>query len=393
MLKAMQQIGVRHILAMAQYPLPDDFWQKQILMMGGSTSLKWHNHFYVGDLSGITAAKLPLWFKSFYRPGQEIAKTDDWFARLDQMVNQAPQWDIGVITGIPSWMRMLLQRIIDHHKLKTIHDIWPNLRVMVHGGIAFEPYKKAMQELFGKPVLFIDTYPASEGYIAHQNRPDTQAMQLILDKGLFFEFVPFTEANFTPNGEILPNAQTLLINEVKPNTDYALLLSTCSGAWRYLIGDTLKFTDTQRCEIVITGRTKHYLSLCGEHLSVDNMNHAIERLETELNAHFPEFTVAGTEHQNAYAHHWYIGTDTAVDVALLTERLDEHLKILNDDYRTERNAEVITTLTVTLLPVAAFYGWMQQQGKMGGQHKFPRVLRGETYQSWLRFIEQFTTKG
>jgi len=392
MLTTMKQVAVRHILSMAQYPLPDDFWEKQILMLGGSTNLKWHNHFYVGDLSGITAAKLPVWFRQFYRPGAQIAQTDDWFARLDQIAREAPTWDIGAITGIPSWMRLLLQHIIQEHKLKTIHDIWPNLRVMVHGGIAFEPYKKAMQELFGKPVWFIDTYPASEGYIAHQNRPDTHAMQLILDKGLFFEFVPFTDTNFNANGEILPNAQTLLINEVQPHTDYALLLSTCSGAWRYLIGDTVKFTDTQRCELLVTGRTKHFLSLCGEHLSVDNMNHAVEQLETELNTHFPEFTVAGAEFENAYAHHWYLGTDNPPQAANLPQLLDTYLKTLNDDYATERNTQVIKTITVTLLPTAAFYGWMQEQGKMGGQHKFPRVLKGQTYQSWLQFIEPWLTK-
>ncbi len=346
MLRSFRSTAIRLILNLSAFPIPDSFWGTQIFMLGGSTNLKKVNEFYVGDLSGITASKLPIWFKSYYKPGEQIAQTDDWFTRLDLIAKQAVNWDIGAITGIPSWMCLMLQHIIDKHGLNNIHDIWPNLSVIVHGGIAFEPYRKSLEALFGKPVVFIDTYFASEGDIAFQSRPETRAMKMILDKSIFFEFVPFTEQNFSPDGEILPNAQSLLINEVETNKDYALLLSTRAGAWRYLIGDTIKFS-------------------------------------------IPEFTVCGISHENAYAHRWFIGTDSNdVDTELLKQRLDAHLKILNDDYQTERNAHVLKELFLEVLSTQTFYGWMEKQGKMGGQHKFPRVLRGQGLQTWLDFIGQ-----
>src|SRR5688500_2968746 len=161
-------------------------------------------------------------------------------------------------------------------------------------------------------------------------------MRLELSNGIFYEFVPFEDDNFDANGEVKPDAKTLLIDEVEEGKEYAILLSTCAGAWRYLIGDVIKFTSLEECEIVITGRTKHFLSLCGEHLSVDNMNKAIELVSNEFNITIPEFAVAGIPHQSLFAHHWFVGTDDTIDNTLLKEKLDEHLKKLNDDYAVER---------------------------------------------------------
>jgi hypothetical protein len=210
-------------------------------------------------------------------------------------------------------------------------------------------------------------------------------MQLVLTNGIFHEFVPFNETNFSSDGVIVDTPQTLMIDEVEEGKEYALLLSTCSGAWRYLIGDTIRFVSKRKAEIVITGRTKFFLSLCGEHLSVDNMNKAVELSAREMNLDVREFTVAGINHDPLFAHHWYIGTDAKVDADQLRDRIDAHLKALNDDYAIERQ-HALKHVFLTLLPTRVFYKWMEARGKMGGQHKFPRVLKKNQVAEWQAFI-------
>jgi hypothetical protein len=210
-------------------------------------------------------------------------------------------------------------------------------------------------------------------------------MRLVLNNGLFYEFVPFEEKNFTATGEIKPDAESFLIDEVEQGREYAILLSSNAGAWRYLIGDVIKFTSLEEMEIVITGRTKHFLSLCGEHLSVDNMNKAIELVSNDFNINIPEFAVAGVPHQSLFAHQWFIGTDDVVDKELLKEKIDEHLKTLNDDYAVERSA-ALKEIFVDVLPVRVFYDWMESIGKVGGQNKFPRVMKNAQLDDWKSFL-------
>ena len=242
------------------------------------------------------------------------------------------------MVGVPAWIQILLERIIEYHKVEHIHEIWPNLRVYVHGGVSLDPYRKGFEKLLGRPIYYIETYLASEGFIAYQAFPKRRSMRLVLNNGIFYEFVPFDEKNFNALGEISADAETLQIDEVEEGKEYALILSSCAGAWRYLIGDVIKFVSIEESEIVITGRTKHFLSLCGEHLSVDNMNKAIELVSNEMNIDVKEFTVAGIPYGNLFAHQWYLGTDRVVDKKLLKERLDFYLKALNDDYAVERSA-------------------------------------------------------
>lgn len=248
-----------------------------------------------------------------------------------------------------------------------------------------DPYRKGFEKLLGRPIYYIETYLASEGFIAYQALPKRKSMRLVLNNGIFYEFVPFEEKNFTAAGEIKPDAETLLIDEVEEGKEYAILLSTCAGAWRYLIGDVIKFVSIEESEIVITGRTKHFLSLCGEHLSVDNMNKAIELVSNEMNINIPEFTVAGIPHQTLFAHHWFIGTDDKVDANVLKERIDFHLKKINDDYAVERSAALKEVL-VEVLPLHKFYDWMESKGKVGGQNKFPRVMKNTQLDEWVKFI-------
>ncbi len=385
MTKAIQRTSIRQILSLSKYDLPSEVFEAGILMIGGSTHLNKRGSYFEGDLSGIQAARLPFWFQHFYKPGKKIASNRVWDDKLNEIVLKARDWDIGIIVGVPAWIQILLERIVNYYKVDHIHDIWPNLLIYVHGGVSMDPYRKGFEKLLGRPIYYIETYLASEGFIAYQALPKRKTMRLVLNNGIFYEFVPFDEKNFLSSGEVKPDAQTLLIDEVEEGKEYAILLSTCAGAWRYLIGDVIKFISLEESEIIITGRTKHFLSLCGEHLSVDNMNKAIELVSNELNIEIPEFAVAGIPHESLFAHHWFIGTDSPVDPKQLKDRIDFHLKKLNDDYAVERSAALKEVL-VTALPVNKFYQWMEMKGKVGGQNKFPRVMKSGQLEEWTKFI-------
>ena len=380
--------SIRQFASAVRYDFPVEFYNRGVLMIGGSTDLSYSRKggYYAGDLSGISAGRIPKWFEFFYKPGQRISKIKDWSEKLDEMVKAAPTWDIGVIVGVPAWVQILLERIIKEYKLKTIHDIWPNLAVYVHSGVAFAPYEKSFEKLFGKEVIFVESYLASEGYIAYQVDLKKRVMQLLLDNGIYFEFVPFNEENFDENGNIVEHPKTLLLSEIEENTDYAILLSTCAGTWRYLIGDTIKFLNKERCEIAITGRTKQFLSITGEHLSQDNMTQAVDLMANDLGVNITEFTVAGIKHETMYAHHWYLGTDDPLDPQVAIKKIDEYLCKLNDDYAVERT-EAIKELFVDVLPTKVFYKFMEEKiGKWGGATKFPRVLKGQRYEMWVEYL-------
>ena len=392
LLNAFKRGGVKQIIAQSNYDFPKEHFQKGMLMLGGSTLLDFNGIHYSGDLSGITAANIPLWFQGYYNPGKEISKYKDWETKLTEIVKSAKDWDIGIIVGVPAWIQILLERIIDHYKVKTIHDIWPNLRAYAHSGVSIEPYRNSINKLTAFPLIFSDTYLASEGLIAYQERPNPeQGMRMLLDSGIFFEFVPFNEDNFDSDGNLNKNAKALTIKDVEQGKDYALLMSTCAGAWRYLIGDTIRFTNVELSEIVITGRTKHYLSLCGEHLSVENMSKAIKQTADDLNIEINEFAVAGIPYDTMFAHQWYIGSNKNISENEIKEKLDFYLMELNDDYRTERIA-ALKDVFIKVLPDSAFIDFMATKGKLGSAHKFPRVLKGNLLKEWNEFISNYKTK-
>jgi hypothetical protein len=356
-------------------------------MLGGSTHLQKSATYYAGDLSGIQAKNIPFWFQGMYKPGKKIAKVVDWSKKLDEIVEKAPQWDIAFLVGVPAWVQLCMEKVIERYQLKNIHEIWPNLAFYVHGGVALEPYKKGFNRLLGKPITYIETYLASEGFLAYQNRQDAKGMKLALNNNIFFEFVPFDHKNFDINGNMVENPETLMIHEVELNKNYALLISTNAGTWRYLIGDTVQFVDLEKSEIVITGRTKHFLSLVGEHLSVDNMNKAINIVSDELNISIGEFTVAGIPYGNFFAHHWFIATDDSVNSETLKAMIDQKLKELNDDYEVERR-HALKEIFVDVLSEDTFMNFMRSKGKVGGQHKFPRVLKGKILEEWMKFLQE-----
>ena len=388
MIRAIKKVSIRQLVSSLHFKLPIEFYEKGILMIGGSTHLNYNGTYYEGDLSGISAGNIPFWFQHFYKPGRRISRERDWSTKLDEMIKSAITWDIGVIVGVPAWIQIILERIIAYYNVRTIHDIWPNLMIYVHSGVSFEPYVKSFEKLFGKPMIYQESYLASEGYIAYRKRQDVKSMELVLDNGLFFEFVPFDENNFDKDGNMVDGPETLTIRDIEEGKEYALLISSCAGAWRYLIGDTIKFTSRELSEIIITGRTKHFLSLCGEHLSVDNMTRAVRMLSDDLNIDIREFTVAGIKHDVMFAHKWYIGTDDPLDPLVARDKIDEYLKILNDDYRVERIA-AISEVFLEVLPSKVFSNWMKIHGKEGGANKFPRVLKKDNLAEWENYLKEY----
>jgi len=278
-----------------------------------------------------------------------------------------------------------MEMVIEHYKVQNIHDIWPNLGFFVHGGVAFEPYKKGFEKLLGKPIVYIENYLSSEGFIGYKTREHAKGMKLILDNNIFFEFVPFDDKNFDQEGNVISDPEVKMIHEVEEGKEYALLMSTNSGAWRYLIGDTIKFVDVEHCEVAITGRTKHFLSLTGEHLSVENMNKAIELVSEELNISIPEYTVVGFPYQSFFAHKWYIASNDNCNTEILKDKIDQHLRTLNDDYATERDS-ALKEVFLEQLPEEKFMKFMELKGKLGSQHKFPRVMKGKMLEDWNRFL-------
>ena len=392
MIRSIKKVGFKQLYSMANFKIPPVAFEKGILMLGGTTSLFEKGEYYEGDMSGISAKNMPRWMSSLlYKPGQRISKRPKWEDRIKLIVENARNWDVGIVCGVPAWVQIVLERVINYYGVKNIHEIWPNLSVYIHGGVSIEPYKESFKHVWGKPVTYIETYMASEGSFGFQARPGA-GIRLVLNTQIFFEFIPFTEDNFDEDGNPKPNPQTYTVSEVQEGVEYAVVLSTCSGAWRYIIGDVLRFTNAREHEIAIVGRTKQFLSLCGEHMSIDNMNKAIEKVAKKLKITIREFAVAGLRHNNLFAHQWYIGCDDPhVDATQLKELLDETLCKLNDDYEVERTS-ALKEIFVHILPARVFIDYLREKGKEGAMSKFPRVLKGPTLEDWERYLEKSKVK-
>ena len=241
MIRSVRKVSIEQMMSLTQMDVKSDFYETSLLIVGGSIDLVKVGDHLEGDLSGVLASKLPIWFQKSRKPSKQIMEIRDWEEKLQKITEEAKNWDIGIISGVPAWVQILVHKIIDYYQVDSIHDIWPNLKFYVHGGVNFSPYREGFKKLLGSDVHFLETYLASEGFLAIETEVGRETMKLMLDKGIFFEFVPFNESNFTADGQITDTAETLLLHQVKKNTDYAVLITTCSGTWRYMIGDTVRF--------------------------------------------------------------------------------------------------------------------------------------------------------
>jgi len=385
MVDAIRKSGIQEIMNLKAFDLPADFFEKQILMLGSSTNLIEKDDHLEGEISGISASNIPGWFGGFYKPGREIADIKDWDERVKRIVEEAPGWDIGCLSGIPAWIELMLKEIIKHYKLKNIHEIWPNLQVYTTGGVAFEPYRKSLEKLFAHPLIYIDTYLSSEGFIAIQKRPETSSMALFTGNGIFFEFVPMNGDCVNADGLIKPDAPVITLKDTEENSEYVLLISTVSGAWRYMIGDTVTITDKSRAEIKITGRTKHFLNVVGEQLSVNQMNDALRILEKDFDLVMTEFIVSAIHKGDDYINKWYISTDKFPDAIKVAESLDNALQISNKNYKVARG-KALKGVEVVLVRDTIFHKWSEDTKKLGGQVKIPRVMKEEDFLEFENFV-------
>ncbi len=389
MVNSIKRAGKKQIFALSNFDMPADFFEKEIMMLGSSTDLKERDGHKEGEISGISASNIPFWFKKYYKPGDEIAQIDDWDERVESIAKHAKQWDIGALSGIPSWMELMLKKVIEYHKVDHIHDIWPNLQVYTSGGVAFDPYEKSFNALMGKPIQIIDTYLASEGFLAFQSRPETTSMKLVTDNGVYFEFVPFKPEYVNQDGSLTDNAPSLILDQVEEDEDYVLIISTVTGAWRYIIGDTIAFTDVEKAEIKITGRTKFFLNTVGSQLSVNKLNDAVKHLEETLDIKIPEYTLCAKRFDDGFYHSWYLGSDSEKSVAgeEAAQILDDFLKEANKNYKVARG-KALEGVKVQLVPQNIFADWSGANKKKGGQVKMERVMGEEKFAEWEAFVSQ-----
>lgn len=386
MIAAIREAGIQQVTALSNFDLPADFFSKEVMMLGSSTNLTEKENHLEGEISGISASNIPFWFKGYYKPGEDIAKIDDWDTRVATIAKRAKEWDIGALSGIPSWMELMMKAVIDYHNANHIHEIWPNLQVYTSGGVAFGPYEKSFNALLGHSITVIDTYLASEGFIAFQSRPETDAMQLVTNNGIYFEFVPFHPDYIKPDGSLVDQAPSITLKDVALDQDYVLIMSTVSGAWRYLIGDTIAFTNVERAEIKITGRTKFFLNTVGSQLSVNKLDDAIRFLEEEFSTTIPEYTLCAKRFDDGFYHSWYLGSDTLeADGETIAEALDKYLKSANKNYKVARG-KALEGVKVHVVRPDVFHDWNGANKKKGGQVKMERVMGEDKFKEWEAFV-------
>lgn len=383
MIKQFHRSSLQQIAHLNSLDLPGSFYQSKFLILGGSTDLtKYGLGQMEGDLSGILAQNKSLTFLPFSKPGRKISKIKDWNEKAERIVEKAERWNIGAISGVPSWVLLLLERIVAHYGLRTIHDIWPNLSLYAHGGVFIEPYKERFNKLFGRPIVYQNTYLASEGYFAYQRDFEGDAMELMTDAGVYYEFID--EAHFPElRSNNLYGIPTLHLGEVEPGKRYALVISTCSGLWRYLLGDVVEFTSKSQTSFRITDRLSHSINICGEHLSEVNMVNAIQETAKILRISVEEFCVYPS--RDFERHNWYVGTNQFANSDQFAAILNERLSMKNDDYAGVRKY-LLKTPKVKVLPVEKFYEFMVIRQRYGAQSKFPHVLNSKLAKEWEIFL-------
>ncbi len=386
MLKTIKKTSLKQIVSISGMGLPNKLFGGQVLMVGGSTKLEEKNGRFFGDMSGISMAHaMPDWFyKNYYKPGYSISELTTWKARVDAIVKQAKEWDITVICGMPNWVYYLIEKIIDHYQVKSIHEIWPNFKLYIHGGVYFQPFKADFEKLLKSPIRYAETYMASEGFFGFTTSDSKGNIRLVLNGNVFYEFIPYTNENFDELGILTPKAKTYTINEIHPDTNYALLITNNSGAWRYLIGDVIKFIDIKKATIQIAGRIGKSLSVCGEHVTNTNLLEAFHHMVNTFQIEPGEFTVISNYNEGKGIHHWFIAGNKSLTKLAIATKLDKKLAQLNADYEVARSANLAKPV-VHIIPKKSMKQWLTKRGKEGNQNKMPIILNELEIPEWLKF--------
>lgn len=341
------------------------------LRLGGSSAVYEDNDSYFGDLSAIIIENMPFWADISSAPRQKTALMSEWETKMDAIIEETLNENITSLAGVPSWMLVLLNRVLEVTGKSNILEVWPNLEVYFHGGVNFKPYREQYEKLIPrKDFRYYETYNASEGFFAIQDRNDSDELLLMLDYGIFYEFIPMDQFN----GE---ESKAIPLSDVKLDTNYAIVISTNSGLWRYLIGDTVKFTSLEPYRIKITGRTKHFINVFGEELVIENADEALEKACSVTGAELTDYTVAPIfmNGEDRGGHEWMIEFKAQPsDMDLFVKTLDATLKSLNSDYEAKRYMDMtIGFPKVHTASTGLFYEWLRSRNKLGGQHKVPRL--------------------
>ena len=352
------------------FPASDLLTGKGLVVGGSHQVSKINEEIQCGDLSAVLMQNSPFWGQWIRTPELSIALLDEWENKIEKLAQVTAEENVTSLAGVPTWTLLLLKRILEIKQKKTIKEVWPNLELYINGGVSFIPYREQFEILIGAPINYLEIYNASEGFIAAQENPDDEGMTLFTEHGIFYEFMPVEEYG-------KKNPATLGLNKVSLNKNYALVISTTGGLWRYLIGDTIKFTSIDPYKIVITGRLKHYMNAFGEEVIVDNTDKAITVAAQKTNAIVTDYTAAPvffTQHSNG-AHEWLIEFEKAPpDITIFTKELDAALKAVNSDYEAKRHKDIALGMPkVHSLPKGSFTKWLRSKNKMGGQHKVPRL--------------------
>ena len=371
--------GGRDVLALYLQNYPDsDVLSGKSLTLGGSHRVNnYNNNSYYGDLSAIIIENIPFWTEFYRTPSTEISLLEEFEEKIEKIIEHSLNENVTSFAGVPSWYLVLLKRVLEVTGKSNILEVWPNLEVFTHGGVRFDPYREQYEKLIPSAKMhYMETYNASEGFFGIQDEPDKKDMLLMLDYGIYYEFIPMEELHYD-----FPAAVSL--SDVELGKNYAMVISTNGGLWRYLIGDTVKFTSRAPFKFVITGRTKHFINAFGEEVIIDNAEKAFEIACERTGAIISEYTGGPIYMQDKQkgAHEWVIEFEVLPnDMDHFISLLDGALKTINSDYEAKRHKSLSLEMPhVVVAKKGLFYEWMKRRGKMGGQNKIPRLANDRQY--------------
>ena len=355
------------------------------LRLGGSSQIYEDKATLFGDLSAILIENMPIWAEFSSTPSNKISLMSEWENKLAAIINETKNENVTSFAGVPSWMLVLMNRMLEETGKGNLLEVWPNLEVYFHGGVSFEPYREQYQKLLPKSDFkYYEIYNASEGFFAIQDLNDSSDLLLMLDYGIFYEFIPMDTFD-TPNQKIIRLADVELFK------NYAVVITTNSGLWRYLIGDTVRFTSLNPYRIRVSGRTKHHINVFGEELMVENTDQAIAKACQLTQTEVVDYTVAPIfmDGKEKGAHEWMIEfKQNPKDVVLFQKILDETIQSLNSDYEAKRyNNMTLNPLVINLARPHLFYDWLKERDKLGGQHKIPRLSNQREYLEQLKELQ------
>ena len=376
-------LAAKDVLTLYYFSNPEsDLLTGKSLVIGGSHQVHQVNEdIQYGDLSAVLLQNTPFWGGWIRTPELSIALLDEWETKIEKLAQSTIEENVTSIAGVPTWTLVLLRRILEITGKSCIKEVWPGLELYIHGGVSFTPYKEQFEKIIGAPIHYLEMYNASEGFFAAQDRLDEEGMILFLQHGIFYEFMPVEEYG-------KENPKTIGLNKVELGKHYALVISTNGGLWRYLIGDTIQFISLKPFRVKVSGRLKHFMNAFGEEVIVDNSDKAIAAACEKCNAIVNDYTAAPLyfSEGNNGAHEWLIEFEKSPDdLSQFIFELDTALKNANSDYEAKRQKDIALRMPVVhAVEKGVFTNWLKQKGKLGGQHKVPRLSNDRKYMDEIK---------